>query len=54
MEDIAIEKKRFLEKKVNEELEKVEIATVLCNSCTLDQMRYLKAHASIIIKKLRK
>ena len=51
---LATERKRFNDKKVKEELEKVEIATLLCNSCSIDQMRYLKSYAAIIIKKLRR
>lgn len=49
----ATEKKRFKEILIKEELEKVEIATLLCNSCTLEQMRYLKFQAKILCKNVQ-
>jgi hypothetical protein len=50
---IATEKKRYNDKKVNDELEKVNIATILCNNCTVEQMRYLRSHMAILQKRLR-
>jgi hypothetical protein len=46
-------KKSEGEKQIKDELEKVEIATILCNNCTVEQMRYLRSHMSILQKRLR-
>lgn len=51
--ELATIRKRNNEKRVKDEMEKVEIATLLCHSCSVEQMRYLMSHAKIIIKKLR-
>jgi len=48
------QRKREKDSRTNEEFEKIEIAMILCNSCTIDQMRYLKSHATIFIRKMRK
>lgn len=33
------------------DLEKVDIATFLCNNCTVEQMRVFKYHAKIMLAK---
>lgn len=50
-EYIMQERKKFNENKVAQELEKVEIATQLCNTCTLEEMKYLKFQARLILNK---
>ena len=50
-EELKTTRRNRKNQELKNDLEKVDIATFLCNNCTVEQMRAFKYHAKIIISK---